>query len=289
MAPMRPALRRPRPVSTPRQGLVPIASLLGLLACSKPDATPPPGAGTGGGSGTGAAPVAPATKVRVAAAADLGPALVELGRTFTAATGIEVVADTGSTGLLAKQIEGGREVDLFAAADVSYVDKVVAAGACDGASKKLYGRGQLVMWVASGGVAAPTGLADLTDARFKKIAIANPDHAPYGRAARAALTKVGVYDQLTSRLVLGENVRATLQYAQTGNVEVAIVARSLALATEGGVSVDVPADTHPPLDQALVVCGRGAGAAAGQKFADHIASAEGRAVLARFGFAPPGP
>ena len=242
---------------------------MAIWACSQPKAQP--------------------KQVRVAAASDLSPALDEIGKKFKEQTGIEVVADAGSTGLLAKQIEGGREADLFLAADVSYVERVVAAKACDRATQRSYGRGRITMWARPGGAAPPAEVFDLTDARYAKIAIANPEHAPYGRAARDALINAGIAISLEKRLVLAENVRLAFEYAQRGEVEVAIVARSLALANPQGQAVDVPEAAHAPLEQALVVCGKGAGAAAGKKLADFVLSPDGQAILARYGFAPPAP
>lgn len=230
----------------------------------------------------------PTKHVRVAAAADLGPALGEISAEFKQQTGLEVIADAGSTGLLAKQIEGGREVDLFLAADVSYVDRVVAKKACDGATQRLYGRGQLTMWSSPGGVAPPADVAGLIDDRYARIAIANPEHAPYGRAAREALMQAGIAIAVERRLVLADNVRLALEYGQRGEVDVAVVARSLALAHPHGQRVDVPQSAHAPLDQALVVCGKGAGARGGKRLADFILSPAGQAILARYGFAPPG-
>lgn len=223
--------------------------------------------------------------VHVSAASDLSAAFDEVGKAFTAKTGRKVQIDYGSTGQIATQIAEGAPVDLFASADRKNVDKVIAAGRCDGATAAAYGQGRLVLWVKKGGT-APADLAGLTDPRFARIAIANPDHAPYGIAARDALQRAGLWDQLQARIVIGENIRATLQYAQTGNADVGIVARSLALASDG-VYTEVPATAHAPIDQTLVVCGTGAAAAGGKAFADFVASPEGTAIMARYGFVRP--
>src|SRR5690349_14897395 len=167
-------------------------------------------------------------KVRVAAAADLAKAFTELSNEFKARTGIALELEFGSSGLLAKQIEQGAPFALFAAANREYVDQAVKAGRCDGATAHPYARGRIVVWTPAG-VQAPAKLADLADPRFRKIAIANPEHAPYGRAAKQALEKDGVWPQVENRIVLGENVQATMLYARDHNADAAIVALSLAV------------------------------------------------------------
>jgi molybdate transport system substrate-binding protein len=220
-------------------------------------------------------------EVKVAAAADLALAFEEVGKAFRAETGIEPVFTFGSTGLLAKQVEEGAPFDLFAAANIDYVDKVVAKGACDGATKALYARGRIVVWSPTG---VPARLEDLADPKYKAIAIANPDHAPYGRAARQALEKVGIWSQVEGRIVRGENVQQAMQYARSRNADVAIVALSLATVETGGASLPIDMSLHDPLDQAMVVCGHGPGAEAAKKFAAFVDSPKGREIMNRYGF-----
>lgn len=224
--------------------------------------------------------------VRVAAASDLARAFEDVSKAFEAKSGKKVTLTFGSTGLLAKQIAEGAPFDLFAAANVSFVDDVVQAGKCDNDTKSLYARGRIVVWTRAG-AAKVSGLADLADARFVKIALANPEHAPYGRAAREALQKAGLWDSLKPRLVFGENVRQALQFAQSGNADAAIVALSLATVAEG-THVLVPETEHAPLDQALVVCGAGPRAAAAKELATFVGSPDGRAIMNRYGFVLPG-
>jgi molybdate transport system substrate-binding protein len=235
-----------------------------------------------------APPPAEQAPIRVAAAADLTPAFEELGRDFQRQTGRPVVFSFGSTGLLAKQLREGAPFDVFAAANVSFVDEVVAAGVCDGATKTPYARGRIAVWTKRGGVAAPTNLGDLVDARFKRLAIANPEHAPYGKAARQALEHVGVWSTLEQRLVLGENVRQTLQFAETGNVDAAIVALSLVVNDRDNPWLLVDEAFHRPIDQALAVCKRGASREGGDAFARFVSSEGGRQVMRRYGFLLPG-
>lgn len=229
-----------------------------------------------------------AATFQVAAAADLALAFAEIGKAFEAKHHVKPVFSFGSTGLLAKQIGEGAPFSLFAAANEAFAKEVAAKGKCDGATVRRYARGRIVVWTPAS-VTAPTSLADLADARFKRIAIANPEHAPYGKAAKKALQSVGLWDQLQPRLVLGENVRATLQFAQTGNVDVAIIALSLAQTADGGATLAIDQALYDPLEQALVVCGTGKQAELGRQLGDYILSDEGQEVLTRYGFAPPAP
>ncbi len=225
--------------------------------------------------------------IKVAAASDLVFAFKEVGAAFEKKTGNKVTFTFGSTGQLAKQISEGAPYDVFAAANVSFVDEVVKAEACDGATKAMYARGRIVVWTKKGGAAAVASLADLTDARFVKIAIANPEHAPYGKAAKQALEAAGIWDAVQPKIVYGENISQTLQFAQTGNVEAAIAALSLAKVGDGAYMV-IDDKLHKPIDQALVVCKRGVSQAIAKEFAAFVNSDEGRAIMKRFGFLLPG-
>lgn len=226
--------------------------------------------------------------VRVAAASDLTLAFEEVGRELQRQTGQQVTFSFGSTGLLGKQIREGAPFDLFAAANVSFVDQVVRAGACDGVTRAPYARGRIAVWTKRGGVAPPASLADLADPRFRRIAIANPEHAPYGQAAREALQNAGVWGAVEPRLVLGENVRQTFQFAETGNVEAAIVALALVVRDKEHPWMLVEERMHRPIDQVMVVCGRGANRAGGEAFARFVSAEPGRAIMRRYGFLLPG-
>jgi len=223
-------------------------------------------------------------RVRVAAASDLGKAFEEVGKEFATRTQITPEITFGSSGMLAKQIEQGAPFFLFAAANKDFVDAVVKAGRCDGATARIYGRGRIVVW-ARAGVTAPVRLADLADAaRYKKIAIANPEHAPYGAAAKQALQKSGLWEQVEPRIILGDNIQTTMLYARKGNVDVAIVALSLAVVADGGAYLAIDPGLHDPLDQQLVVCGTGEEADAARQLAAFISSREGREIMTRYGF-----
>jgi molybdate transport system substrate-binding protein len=222
--------------------------------------------------------------LRVAAAADLARAFEEVGDAFARSGHPKPVFTFGSTGLLAKQIEHGAPYGVFAAANVEFVDDLVRENHCDGNTKGLYARGRIVLYAAEG-APLPENLVELADARYAKVAIANPEHAPYGRAAVEALRSAGVYDVVAPRLVFGENVQQTLQFAQSKNAEVAIVALSLAIAA-GGRHVAIPADLHRPIDQALVSCGKPSTDAAA--FIGFVGGEEGRSIMRRYGFVLPG-
>jgi molybdate transport system substrate-binding protein len=230
---------------------------------------------------------APSAPVRVAAAADLSLAFEDLGRRFTRQTGRRVVFSFGSTGMLARQLREGAPFDVFAAANVSFVDEVVAAGVCDGSTRRPYARGRIAVWTKRGGVAPPASLADLAHPRFRRLAIANPAHAPYGLAARQALTRVGLWGAVERRLVLGENVRQALQYAQTGNVDATVIALSLVVNDRENPWFVVDEGLHSPIVQALAVCVRGADREGGGEFARFVNADEGRAVMRRHGFLLP--
>lgn len=225
--------------------------------------------------------------IKVAAASDLSQAFKEVGAEFEKDTGKKVTFSFGSTGLLSKQIIEGAPFDLFAAANVSFVDEVVAAGNCDKSSQELYARGRLVVWTPKG-TKAPESLADLADPAFAKVAIANPEHAPYGKAAKEALVHEKLWDQLDGqkRIVIGENVSQTLQYAESGNADAAIVALSLVIGGEGH-HIDIDQSLHAPLDQALVVCGKGPKAETAREFARYVNGEKGRGIMRRYGFLLP--
>jgi molybdate transport system substrate-binding protein len=226
----------------------------------------------------------PKGQVKIAAAADLAKAFEEIGREYTKRTGVKPVFTFGSSGLLAKQLAEGAPFDVYAAANISFVDEAVASGACDGATRRPYARGRIVAWSSSQKIGA---LADLAEPRFVKVAIAHPEHAPYGKAAKEALEASGVWAQVQPKLVLAENIRQTLQWAQDGSADAAIVSLSLAPVDEGGRSLLVDEALHAPLIQALAVCKNGGAAAAGQRFADFVMSPEGTAIMKRYGFALP--
>lgn len=240
----------------------------------------------GCGGSSGAASSTDVAEITVAAASDLRPAFEELGALFEAETGTAVTFSFGSSGQLREQIINGAPFDLFASANVAFVDGVIDAGRGVAATKADYALGRIVLW-SPDGVPLPGSIEELTDARFRRIAIANPEHAPYGLAAKQALETASIYDTIEPRLVYGENISDTFRIAQSGNAEVGIVALSLAIA-DGGEYTLLPAELHEPLEQALVVTSTGAQGDAATTFAEFLGSPEGREVMIRYGFVLPG-
>ena len=219
----------------------------------------------------------------MAAASDLTPAFEEIGRTFEQKHKIKVTYTFGSTGMLTQQIENGAPVDLFAAANVDYVDRLEFKGLILPGSKAVYARGRITMWVPKDSNLKIDQLSDLTNDGVKRIAIANPEHAPYGTAAREAMERAGLWQRLEPKLVFAENIRQTLQYAQTGNVEVAIVALSLSKQSDGRWTL-IPEQLHKPLDQGLAIIKGTKNEAAARQFSEFVLGPEGRSILTKYGF-----
>lgn len=223
--------------------------------------------------------------LRVAAAADLTLAFTELAADFTKRTGLEVTVTYGSTGQLAKQLSQGAPFEVFAAADVATVDALAAAGTCIASTKSVFARGRLVVWTAPG-ITAPSTLEELTDERFKRIAIANTEHAPYGRAAKAALAAAGAYGNVKARLVFGDSVSQALQLVRSGNAEAGLIARSLIMSSKDGQMLLIDDSLHPPLNQAAIVCGTdGPQREAARAFLDAVNAST--SLFEKFGFELP--
>ena len=229
----------------------------------------------------------------VAGASDLMPAFTVLGEQFEAATGERVVFNFGSSGQLAQQLIEGAPMDVYAAANVTFVEQVLDAGVGDPATQATYAFGRLVIWSPDGAWGDWRSIGDLAaDADVRVVAIANPEHAPYGLAANQAIETAGLWDTLEPKLVYGENVADAHRFAATGNADVAIVALSLALAADeagDGRWTLLDEDLHEPLQQDLVVTAEDPDRAqlAG-RFVDHVNSEEGRQVMRRFGLLLPG-
>ena len=225
-------------------------------------------------------------EITVAAASDLSNAFEEVGREFEAENKIKVVFVFGSTGLLTRQIENGAPMDLFAAANVSYIDQLAQKGLIVPDTKQIYARGRITLWTTADSPLKIETIADLARPEVKRIAIANPDHAPYGLAAQQALQSAGILEAVKPKLVYGDNIRQTLQYAETGNVDVAIVALSLSQQSKGRWTL-VPEQLHQPIDQALAVIKTTRNQAAARAFASFVNGPKGREILQKYGFAFP--
>lgn len=225
-------------------------------------------------------------ELTVAAASDLTQAFEEIGREFEASNKTRVVFVFGSTGMLTRQIENGAPIDLFAAANVDYVSQLQQKGLIVPETKAIYARGRITLWTTADSPLKVETVADLKQPAVKRIAIANPDHAPYGLAALQALQNSGVWDEVKPKLVYGDNIRQTLQYAETGNVDVAIVALSLSRQSKGRWTL-IPEQLHQPIDQGLAVLKTTRNEPAARAFANFVTGPRGREILAKYGFAFP--
>jgi molybdate transport system substrate-binding protein len=220
----------------------------------------------------------------VAAASDLQAVLPVLAERFRTAHRIEVVPVFGASGMLARQIEQGGPFDLFLSANKKFVDNLAAKGAVNADSVTPYAEGHLVLVVNRQADVAVTGLADLTRREVKHIAIANPETAPYGFAAKQALEKSGL-EAVVSKLVQAESIRQALQFVQTGNAEVGLVARSVANVPEVR-QVELDRTLYDPIMQYMGIVTRTGNPAAARKLANFLLSDKGREILVSFGFDP---
>ena len=230
--------------------------------------------------------------LRVAAAADLEPVLPPILEQFEKATGIHAEATYQASAVLTTQIQNGAPFDVFFSADMDYPRQLIAAGQADGATLYRYAVGRLVLWVPKDSPldVEHKGMDVLLDPSVKKISIANPQHAPYGRAAAAALKHYGLYEKVSDRLVLGENISQAAQFVESGNAQVGFVAlaHAIAPAMQGkGKYWVVPADTYPALDQGVVLISHSAHKQDAAAFLDYVKSGEAAAVLRRYGFSLP--
>lgn len=225
-------------------------------------------------------------KIYVAAAADLYKAFTEMGKIYKNETGTEVVFNFGSTGLLAEQIKQGAKFDLFAAADSRYIDDLKKEGLIIPNTKKLYAVGRIVLWTEKKSKFKLSGLKDLLKPEINKIAIANPNHAPYGMAAKQALVSSGLWNRVQSKLVFGENVKGAQQLAETGNADVAIIALSLTVKSDGKYKLISP-ELYKPMKQFMAVIKSSKQTQETRKFENFVVSAEGRIIMKKYGFVLP--
>lgn len=227
-------------------------------------------------------------EIRVAAAADLKFAMTEMAADFEKQTGTSVLVTYGSSGNFFSQIQNGAPFDLFFSADIDYPRKLEAAGFAEPGTLYEYATGRLVIWtpVQSKLDVARLGWQVLLDASVQKISIANPEHAPYGRAAVAALQKAGIYESVKAKLVFGENISQAAQFVQSGNAQAGIIALSLAVspAMKDGKQWKIPADMHPAIVQGAVVLKNAKDKEAARAFLNYVKSEKGRATMARYGF-----
>jgi molybdate transport system substrate-binding protein len=230
----------------------------------------------------------PPPAVLVGAASDLAPALPDLRAAFQAGTGLDVEFTVGSSGQIAAQIDRGAPIDVFMSAHADWVDWLEARGRIAASTRAVYAVGRLVV-LARDPAARPGSAERLRTAidDGARVAIANPAHAPYGRAAREALERMGLWTAAEPRIVHAENVRAALRMVESGNADVGVIARSLALEDETG-SWLVPDSLHAPLLQTLVLAAGAPGdRGVARAWTRFVLGPEGRAILVAHGFEPP--
>ena len=224
----------------------------------------------------------------IAAASDLQTVFPELVRRFERESGVRVTVSFGSSGSFFAQIQNGAPFDLFLSADIDYPRRLGASGHADAVTLYEYAKGRIVLWTRKdSGIDIHRGLSVLRDARVRRIAIANADVAPYGRAAVAALRSEKLYEAVQRKLVQGENISQTAQLADSGNADVAILAHSLAAGpalTASGTFVEIPAATHPPIEQGAVIVTASKSKDAARRFLAYLRRSEAQATLRRFGF-----
>lgn len=233
-----------------------------------------------------------AGEVSVAAASDLNFVFKEIVADFEKKTGHTVKSSLGSSGNFFAQLSNGAPFDLFFSADVGYPKKLEEAGLAEPGTLYLYAVGRIVVWVPKGSPidVGALGIKALLHPSVKKIAIANSKHAPYGRAAVAAMEHYKVYELVKDKLVLGENISQTAQFIQTGGADIGVIALSLAVAPamkETGTYWEVPLDAYPRLEQGAVIMRTAKDMKSARSFLDYIRGPDGTAVFRRYGFILP--
>jgi len=233
-----------------------------------------------------------AQEIRLAAAADLKFAMQDIAAQFEKQTGTKVDVTYGSSGNFFSQLQNGAPFDLFFSADIEYPKKLESAGLAEPGTLYKYAIGRIAIWMATDTKVdvASLGWKALLDPIVQKIAIANPEHAPYGRAAVAALQKAGIYEQVKTKLVYGESISQAAQFVQSGNAQAGIVAMSLAVSPgmKEGKRWEIPADMYPPIEQAAVVLKSSKNKGRARAFLKFVKSETGRATLSKYGFTFPG-
>ena len=236
-------------------------------------------------------PSAQAQEIRVAAAADLKFALDEAGAQFEKQTGRRIIVSYGSSGNFFAQIQNGAPFDVLLSADIEYPRKLEAAGLAEPQTLYEYAVGRIVIWMPA---TARTDLAKLgwkalLEPGIERIAIANPEHAPYGRAAVRALRSAGIYEQVRGRLVYGENIAQAAQFVVSGSAQAGILALSLASSPpmRDGKRWEIPASMHDPIEQGGVILKSAKDKEGPRAFLAFLTSDAGRKILESYGFTLP--
>lgn len=232
-----------------------------------------------------------AQEITIAAAADLQFAMQDIDEQFQKATGKNVKLIYGSSGNFFQQLQNGAPFDMFFSANLDYAKKLEAAGLTVPGSFYQYAKGKIVIWVPKDSTLdLNSGLQSLLNPKIRKIAIANPQHAPYGQAAVAAMQKEGIYDQVKDKLVLGENISQTLSFVVSESADVGIVALSLVLSPnmkDKGRCVEIPSSEYPPIEQATVILNSSKNKETAQQFLSFVKTPAIGETFRRYGFDVP--
>lgn len=222
-------------------------------------------------------------ELNVATAANLTRVFAELGGIFERETGIHLTFSFGATAQLAQQIEHGAPFDVFAAADTEHIDELARKDLILPSTRSIYARGKLVLWVQDPRVPVEH-IEDLARASVTHVAIANPQLAPYGRAAVETLHALHLWETVQPKIVYGQNISTTTQYAATGNADAAFTALALVYDNARGRKIEVPENLHAPLDQAIAVVRSTQKPNQARKFVQFISGAKAREILKQYGY-----
>jgi len=229
-----------------------------------------------------------AQEITVAAAADLQFAMEDVAARFQKETGKTAKLIYGSSGNFFQQIQNGAPFDMFFSANLDYPKKLEAAGLTEPGSYYQYAKGKIVIWVRNESkLDLSSGMKVLLDPSVKKIAVANPQHAPYGQAAVAAMQNEKIYEQVKDKFVLGENISQTASFVVSGSADAGIVALSLALSPnmkDKGRYAEIPADEYPPIEQACVILGSSKNKETARQFLSFVKTTAIGDVLKSYGF-----
>lgn len=229
------------------------------------------------------------TTLRVAAAADLEPVLPPILEQFRKTTGIGAETTYQASATLTSQIQNGAPFDVFLSADTGFPQRLIDAGLADGSLPVIYARGTLVLWTRNSAHSPPPSLDLLRSSQLMRLSIANPESAPYGRAAVAALRSLDLYDTLHPRLVTAENIAQAAQFVDSGNADAGLISLTLALtprlASSGSYFV-MPRNSYPPIEQAAVVLKRSQQQSSAHKLLELLLTPAVQAQLAKAGLTP---
>jgi len=234
----------------------------------------------GGGSGSSG-------ELLVAAAANVQQAFDEMGPLFEKETGARITFSYGASGALAQQIDAGLPADVYVSADTDDVDGLREKGLLIDDTQQVYAIGRLALASSTKAGVTVSELADLLRPEVEKVAIADPEVAPYGRAAEEALKSTGLWDQLKPKLVYGQNVSAATEYVRSGNAEAGLVALSLVIHEPSVTYVTVDDSLHQPIEQALAAVKGTKNEELARRLVAFVRGPEGRAVLEKYGFVVP--